>query len=375
MQLGIAILIFVGLLWLPVRPLRNRTNDRDHMINLITALVDFHKAQCYFITAIEIAVLVLASQMYGAAENGHTVPIFDLILAIPLALNGIVPVASSLSCIALYSRLSSHIILLSLVPMVSSIAALVSTYNTLFKAPEAFLMGSYEWVPLQHIPGFTDDLCGPRPGISENVVNWGDIRFPIIWSIYAYCLAWTLWCISTQAFKYEKKKSLSAKMLSKFNNSCRRLLEPISMSRLAPYGHVISQLLSRLKNCCRGLLESVSSGKLAVYGHTLLLLLWGLCFAYHFYLYSLFTRSALVSGQWSFGQIIAVTVWIPSIVELLYIEQREWPPYYSSNPWEARISADFWYHRWYREGLEIQISTGSTGRQNSPCDLGQRQRC
>ena len=62
MQLGIAILIPLGLFWLTVRPLRIKMKNKDHMTNLATALVEFHKTQCYFISAIEIAALVLAIQ-------------------------------------------------------------------------------------------------------------------------------------------------------------------------------------------------------------------------------------------------------------------------------------------------------------------------
>ena len=50
MQLGIAIIILLRLLWLTVRPLRSKPKNDDHVINLATALLDFHKAQCYFIT-------------------------------------------------------------------------------------------------------------------------------------------------------------------------------------------------------------------------------------------------------------------------------------------------------------------------------------
>lgn len=43
--------------------------------------------------------------------------------------------------------------------------------------------------------------------------------------------------------------------------------------------------------------------------------------AIKFWLYSLFLRHSLVSKVWTFGQIIAVTVWAPSIVKFLYIEK------------------------------------------------------
>ena len=138
MQLGIAIIILVGLLWLTVRPLRSKTKNEVHMTNLATALLDFHKAQCYFITAIEIAALVLADQVYGDFKHNKPPAAFDILLALPLSLNGIVPVVFSLSCIALHSRLSWHIILLSTFPIVLSSGALGSTYIWILRISDAF---------------------------------------------------------------------------------------------------------------------------------------------------------------------------------------------------------------------------------------------
>lgn len=51
-----------------------------------------------------------------------------------------------------------------------------------------------------------------------------------------------------------------------------------------------------------------------------MILVWGLCFVYHIYIYSLFLNYRLVSQTWTFGQIIAVTVWAPSIVEFFYTD-------------------------------------------------------
>ena len=47
---------------------------------------------------------------------------------------------------------------------------------------------------------------------------------------------------------------------------------------------------------------------------------WFLCFASQFYLFSAYFRHEVISSEWGFGQIIAITVWIPSVVEYLYIQ-------------------------------------------------------
>ncbi|KAL8708730.1 MAG: hypothetical protein Q9220_006456 [cf. Caloplaca sp. 1 TL-2023] len=290
-MLCIAIIILLGLLWLTVRPLRSLTKNEDHLTNLATVLLDFHKAQCYFITAIEIAVLVLASQAYNDLTDSA---VFDVFLALPLSLNGIVPITFSLSCIALYSRLSRHIIILSIIPIAISSGALASTNIWILNMSDVFgpgMLGSYAGNAVVKWQGIVVNVCGSKSGNLKNALSRNDIRFTIIWLIYIYCIAWALWCVLKQTFKNATKDSRRARLLAK------------------------------LKNSCLGRSESGSNlGKLAAYGYAASLVLWGLCFAYHFYLYSLFTRSNLVSGQWSLGQIIAVMVWIPSVVELLYIE-------------------------------------------------------
>ena len=303
MQLGIAIVIFFGLLWLTMRPLRNKTKNEDHMTNLATALLDFHKAQCYFISAVEIAALVLARQAYGDYKDNKPPAVFDILLALPLSLNGIVPVIFSLSCIALYSRLSWHIILLSTITIALSTGVLASTYKWILRISDDFgpdmLSVTNAEAAHQFVPSFSNLVCGSESGNLENVLTRKSIRFAVIWLIYTYCIAWALWCLLMQVFKKSTKQSPKTNVNAGLKKTCMRLLRFVSRSKLARYGYAI------------------------------LLVVWGLCFAYHFYLYSLFTRSSLVSGQWSFGQIIAVTVWIPSIVELLYIEHGKLHLHYS----------------------------------------------
>ena len=307
MQRGIAIILLLGLLWLTLRPLRTATKNRDRMINVATALLDFHKAQCYFIAAIEIAALVLASQAHGDFKKNAPPAVFDILLTLPISLNGIVPVVFSLSCIALYSRLSWHIVLLSMIPIALSTGSLALTYIWILRISAAYgwdmINAQNAGVDQTYTVKFTPILCGSKSGNMDKVLDRRDIRFAAIWLVYCYCIAWALWCLLTQSIKNLDKESLGARVLA------------------------------RSRSFGTGRLKPTSRNKVAACGYAMLLVLWGLCFAYHFYLYSLFTRSKLVSGQWSFAQIIAVTVWIPSIVELLYLEHGE-PHHFVSSLWK-----------------------------------------
>lgn len=56
---------------------------------------------------------------------------------------------------------------------------------------------------------------------------------------------------------------------------------------------------------------------------------WSMAFGYQFYAYSLFFRHAQVESTWSFGQIVAVMVWIPAIAEYIYLLRCETFPFFS----------------------------------------------
>lgn len=53
---------------------------------------------------------------------------------------------------------------------------------------------------------------------------------------------------------------------------------------------------------------------------------WALCFAAQFTLFAVFAEHYFISNTWILGQIIAVAVWVPSIVESIYIDFSQFLP-------------------------------------------------
>ena len=51
---------------------------------------------------------------------------------------------------------------------------------------------------------------------------------------------------------------------------------------------------------------------------------WSVCFAYQTYLYRLYFNRSLISMTWSFRQIVAILIFAPTLVELIYIELQSW---------------------------------------------------
>jgi len=101
---------------------------KSHIDALSLALVDFHRSQCYFIAAIQIASFVLDSQAYRDYERSIPSPIFDVLLSIPLSLNGLVPTVFPLCSISEFGHLSWHVIILSILCIVLSTESLITTY-------------------------------------------------------------------------------------------------------------------------------------------------------------------------------------------------------------------------------------------------------
>jgi len=292
MQLIIAIIFVFALVGLGIRPSNREREKRDHSLVLSTALVEFHKYQCYFMFAIEIAALVLVSQVYQASSQYRTPLEFDLLLSIPLSMNGLVPIIFTLCCISRYGRLSWHIIILSSVTVALSTASLAAACKWIRITGEAH----QEMLDVNYDSGMNlaKIVCGSASSNLENIIDRTAISFSLIWAIYAYCVSWGLWCLIKHT-------------LDRFPGGAHqhRLLKAVqNLVRSPSFNKLPRSLLSRV-------------------GYVLFIFMWALCFAYHFYLYSLFTRFAMVSRVWSFGQIIAVSAWVPTIVEYCYMEYGE----------------------------------------------------
>lgn len=104
-------------------------------------------------------------------------------------------------------------------------------------------------------------------------------------------MVWGLWCIAKHISDRQPKLAYLGQLLE----ACSKIPSQITQDRLS------LRTLSALRKI-------------------LFILIWTPCFGYHIYLYSIFFRNKLVSRVWTFGQIIAVTVWAPAIVECFYIE-------------------------------------------------------
>ena len=285
LQLSISVLAATTLVSFELFSKGERKIGKRHRDAVAIALVEFHKNQCYFISAIQIAVIVLLHRAFIRWDYSQILaPIFDVLLAIPLALNGLVPTVFTLCCISRYGRLSWYGIILTSITGALSTGSLVLSYRfTQTEAPSLDeIMGEQSLLAQSRI------ICGSKSGDLGTRAELTTIEFSWVWLIYVNCLLWGFYCIAKHLHKHTQLGSLF-------------------WSRLSTLGRI----------------PYVSALSYTFFGIT-----WILSFTYHFWLYSFLNKNSLVSQTWTFGQIIAIAVWTPSIIEFIYVEiskcMRSW---------------------------------------------------
>lgn len=271
------------------------------MDKLTTALVDFHKSQCYFASTVQITALVLASQSQrslpdqlsdGLLDSNNQVlsvkEIFNGSFLVALAVTGFLPVAVTLACIARHGRLSWYLIILSAITMTLATGTLAWSWRlrepsiSLFR--ERLTNSDHESPGMSLFLGMVLGLCGSQ----EIIGNYYDIVArvsSVVWVVWTYCVLWLLLCL----FQKLHQRGPCKPWPDRFQN-------------------FLAYFDAAAPNRTYTIWTSSST------------LIWALCFAVQFYLFSIYLRASVIPSNWSFGQIIAITVWIPSLFEYLYIE-------------------------------------------------------
>ncbi|KAL6717858.1 hypothetical protein ACLMJK_003943 [Lecanora helva] len=133
-------------------------------------------------------------------------------------------------------------------------------------------------------------LCGTR-NLANNSISSGIFTNAWMWLVWASCILWLPICAlkhwQSRKTMYSKPRSWSLDSISKKYTWVRRVSKEIGTCR------------------AWSLISCIT---------------WSLCFGCQFYLFSVYFGHSVISQQWSFGQIIAVTVWVPSVIEYIYIE-------------------------------------------------------
>lgn len=281
-QSGIVVVAALGFSILETRRIVGNEKRERHTTALIMALIEFHKYQCYFASSVQIAGLILFTRI---VDKGYYFLLLDTQLLGLLAMTGAVPITGTLAYIARYGRQSWYLITLSLLTLSLSTVSL-RNYSKFIKAGEVFGVNGFLTRDLLGEVWY-QNICGKKTGpriTDQWFMKLWPYDFIIIW---ATCSLWVLACVA--------KKSSESNVSSQKHKGLGFML-------------YITEGVQ--------IWESKIYKKIAPF----VLILWITIYAYQFFLLYHYATLPIIPIDWSFGQIVAVTIWIPSVVEFIYLE-------------------------------------------------------
>lgn len=262
----------------------------------------------------------------------------------------------TLACIARYGRQSWYLITLSFITTILASATLIASYNytqkwgndqyylnninEFYRNATTYNSNSTAICNIQTTVGETlIPLCGNSDLVNNAlptglVANWWTwvacMPRPYYFALGALltcpeyvgvnCIIWLFVCIGRKAYDIDR--------LGKFRQSIRALGTKIPWTKtIGDERHVH---ITWIVIAC---------------------IPWCLCFTAQFYLFAAFFKHNLIDYKWSFGQIIALSIWVPSVVEYIYIEYSK----SQSTPLLIAHAAIDWI-RWHQKLVKIQIS-------------------
>ncbi|KAE8445926.1 hypothetical protein EG329_012705 [Mollisiaceae sp. DMI_Dod_QoI] len=321
-QSGMAILVLVLLAgWSLPGIFRGWMSSNHHIRAVVTAAVEFQKAQCYFAIAIQIASLIYIRQLYlTAVSSGYNnIPgNFQTVgLCLVVSTIGHLPVSFILTCLTYFHRHSWYLIAVSLCSYVLSTCVL-------FYGNHVWTIGttyySLELVDLNGVlqfPACAYNTFGGFPGPSYVSCEDFDMSylpgnmshstlFALLVAMWAISTVWIAVCI----WEITKPNAWTSRIVQsrcivRIENRC------FWISRITQSTPII-HLQNRIPK------------NMWMYFHRIFFVLtWTMSFTCQFYIYIEYLRtSGFVSTSWTFGQIVAITVWATCLVEYLNLEVR-----------------------------------------------------
>jgi hypothetical protein len=267
----------------------------------ITSLVDFQKAQCYYMMAVQIAskTTLHRNRAEGTvAQREATITVVRVVATL-----GVVAPTLILYCLCILEKRSWYILLLT-------VATSTLSFNVFFDPDVSRLQDRFFTNPDNENARYNNtdpfSLCSIK--LAGGDPPWHGIS--TAWVFYLYGLV-LLFFIINHVFNL-------------------RPPWPKDRSYLLPYikiQHSLERFVARLRE--RKSAALVKSGCRTVYKLARLLIFVGMITT-SFYilgqvtssLYSYYSAN-MVSHDWSFGQIVSVAVWIPVVVDWLQLSFRE----------------------------------------------------
>ncbi|KAJ5727761.1 hypothetical protein N7493_005581 [Penicillium malachiteum] len=265
--------------------------------NLITGLVELHKQQCFFGISLQIATLF---------SGIFRVSLLDCFTLLPLATNSILPLIFGMLVLTRYGRHSAYLLILTLATWVVASITFWTLYHYLPSSnagtgPEYGIQAQFI-TELSKIPscgGYSaQSVCPSTTGFPPTDIAYSALLLsPLIWTWCSVCFACLLiqqaW---TKAPIWQRIKLKSFAVLRPFCRYISRFQALLYINRLSKIN---------------------ANG--AFYWATTTIFLG--FFVYQIYLFwTILDLKVVDLHSWGFGQIVAVTAWLPPVIEYLYLQ-------------------------------------------------------
>jgi hypothetical protein len=310
-------------------PLESAGQTITHKSMLETCLLQFHISQCYFSATIQIASL---------AHGIFSEDMLLTFLLIPLSINGILPIVFGMLLLNQRGKASLDITLLSVAcwllssivywVLYSHIIDINSQFDTKDRRFMAYQQFSYKLSALESCGGYSALAVCPNPlqAGREDVLDaaWKlSYVTPLIWAFSTIHLILILATMIRAWWEKEKDAYNETENvhLGPHQISAPPLLDPESARRLPATNTNCQQRGSRrILFLSSGFAHRTYQSKTFRVVTTFLFLL---ALGIQLSLLSISTSLKMMSRHdWGFGQIVAVAVWVPPLLQYVYDELR-----------------------------------------------------
>ena len=308
---------------------------RERALPRLTAgVVEFQKAQCYFMLAVQIAAMVTIS--LGQLQPTSLQQLYNnWVVVRVVSISGVLPVTFILLCLQSIGKRSWYLIILSAVTVGVSTGTLSMTGSfSPSKNDMAYLAELPTPTPLSTITdcGGHDPtlyclerlLDGSELGSDLLIFSFIILGFLIIDNLaitettsYLRCRSWL-----ERSVVYQKMSAFAARALSMTLQFPAQIYTQLGANR-AYWNPATPRWILTLQNALAVSIKRCRKEWRNIMIYLLYATAWGF-YIYYFSIlldsYTSFLDFGMVNSAWNFGQIVGITVWAGPLVEYAYLE-------------------------------------------------------
>lgn len=263
----------------------------------IMGLVEFHKAQCFFSIALQIACI---------SEGIFNFDLLKAVLFLPLSMNGILPVVFAFLLLTRYGRASVYLMGLT---GASWFLATVVFWALSANAPlnkhgidSALYVQIVTMLSANPACGghSAQALCGHK-GVNYNLLQIANAAVPIMLWIWCWCSL----CFFVLVGHFALRKTIIW------------ICFKIQASR---------RLTWFLEQSCYSKLIGKDLIAFGMRAFCITILTFLACFGFQFFAsWTLFHHNLINAHNWTFGQVIGINIWLQPLIEYFYLQLRKSP--------------------------------------------------